>query len=386
MQKIAVYGGSFDPLTNGHLNILKKASNLFDEIILLVANNPSKKSFINNFSDYDFVLKQVIEVEMLNNISVSHLGETRILVDYAKNKNANYIIRGIRNYIDFNDEQNIYNANKTINDVETVYLFPDKTYSDISSSLIKTFYKLDNWEFNILNLVHPLIFNYILLISANECHSNYIGKVLKKSLDALSISNLNTEGFARRIILEYATSKRYYHNIHHIYVMLHYLNLAKESLKLTIEDEALLTIAILFHDIVYISTNKDNEEKSFEFFANHYGNALNKSYLNEINRIILSTKRTLNDTSKLSSIIQDLDMIEGSFNVDTYYRNSRLIRKEYSMYSDEQWRKGRIDFLKSNIDKKIFYSELFKVNEVILQDNMKLELDHLESLKININK
>jgi pantetheine-phosphate adenylyltransferase len=378
MQRIAVYGGSFDPFTNGHLNILKKASNLFDKVILSVAVNPVKKAFLNSFSDYDFVLKQVIEVEMLNNVSVAHLGSTQILVEYAKNRNANY-------YIDFNDEQNLYNANKSIvNDVETVYLFPDKSYSDISSSLIKALYKLDNWEHNIINLVHPLIFNYILLISANETHPNYIGKVFKKSLDALSISNLNAEGFARRIILEYATARRAYHNIHHIYVMLNYLNLAKDSLNLTVEEEALLTIAILFHDIVYVAGKDDNEEKSFKYFLDHYGDALNKSYLNEINRIILSTKRTLNDTSKLSALIQDLDMIEGSFNVDTYYRNSRLIRKEYSMYNDDQWRKGRIDFLRSNIDKKIFFSELFKVNEVILQDNMRLELEHLENLKLNI--
>ena len=136
--RIAVYPGSFDPITNGHLDILKRSKYLFDKIIIGVNDNPSKeflftaKERVKLIRD---VLKDCPEIEV-----ESFRG---LLVHYAEKKGARFIIRGLRALSDFEREFQMDLMNRKLNSkIETIYLMTNQRYSYLSSSIIKEIIKL----------------------------------------------------------------------------------------------------------------------------------------------------------------------------------------------------------------------------------------------------
>lgn len=134
--KLAIFPGTFDPITNGHINIIKRASNIFDEVIVLVAINPEKKS---RFSLEERVASIKEAIKDLNNVVVD--STTGLTVEYAKKHNAKFLIRGLRNESDFEFETDLMLANKTLEpDIETIFLIADEKLKDISSSKAKELY------------------------------------------------------------------------------------------------------------------------------------------------------------------------------------------------------------------------------------------------------
>ena len=134
----AIYPGSFDPITNGHIDIINRASALFDELIIAVASNDSKQS----------LLSKQERVEILRN-SLSENSKVKIdsfeglLVDYAKKKDIFTIVRGLRTLSDFDYEFRMAIMNRNLdNSIETIFLMTDEKYSHISSSSIKEVYTL----------------------------------------------------------------------------------------------------------------------------------------------------------------------------------------------------------------------------------------------------
>lgn len=131
--KIAVYPGSFDPITNGHLDIIKRASKLFDKLIVLVSVNSKKKYALSLKERQDIVSKVV---EGINNVEVA--SSNLLTLDYAKSVGASAIIRGVRSHKDFDSEMELFQFNHTINkDIETILLFPSANNLFLSSSSIK---------------------------------------------------------------------------------------------------------------------------------------------------------------------------------------------------------------------------------------------------------
>lgn len=138
----AIYAGSFDPLTTGHVNIITRAAKIFDEVVIAVATNTSKKSLFGAEEKVDLIISVITELED-SNISVkSH--PSGLTVDFAKNEGANVMIRGIRSVKDLEYEMDIAEMNKTQNSsVETIFLNAGKDYRFISSSLIKEIAQFD---------------------------------------------------------------------------------------------------------------------------------------------------------------------------------------------------------------------------------------------------
>lgn len=138
--QIAVYPGTFDPITYGHIDIIKRASNIFEKVIVAVANNLEKNPVFSIKERVD-IIKNVVKDNDNSNIEADSF--TGLLVDYIKSKNTNIIIRGLRVFTDFDYEFAYASMNKKMSkNIETVFLMTSEKYSFISSSLIKEVAKL----------------------------------------------------------------------------------------------------------------------------------------------------------------------------------------------------------------------------------------------------
>ena len=131
--KIAIYPGSFDPMTNGHLDILRNGSQIFDKVIIAVSYNHNKKSFLTVDERVDLIKKCVSDFK---NVEVdSYEGLT---VSYAKKKGATALLRGLRTSQDFEYELQLSQVNNSLNeDIKTVFLTTRPEYSFISSSMVR---------------------------------------------------------------------------------------------------------------------------------------------------------------------------------------------------------------------------------------------------------
>ncbi|OOG77175.1 pantetheine-phosphate adenylyltransferase [Algoriphagus sp. A40] len=134
MKKTAIFPGSFDPYTMGHHDIVLRSLNLFDEVIIGIGYNSTKK---NRYFDIDLMVSKIEEV---------YQGESRVKVmvyneltsTFAKNTKANFLIRGLRNTTDFEYENTISQMNRYLNDeLETVFLITSPQYAAISSTVIR---------------------------------------------------------------------------------------------------------------------------------------------------------------------------------------------------------------------------------------------------------
>jgi len=132
MTKLAIYAGSFDPVTNGHLDVLKRALKIFDKIIIAVGENPNKKYMFTANERMD-MLKNVTTGL---NVEVDHF--SGLLVDFAKEKKATALIRGLRAVSDFDYEfQGALMNRKLDSNVETVFIMTRGMYSYLSASIVK---------------------------------------------------------------------------------------------------------------------------------------------------------------------------------------------------------------------------------------------------------
>ena len=129
----AVYPGSFDPLSNGHLDIIKRASKKIDELHIVVSFNIHKK---NTFTVSERVeMIKLVTKDLPNVIVTSYDG---LIVNYCKENNIDILIRGLRNYQDYENEFSLYQFNKDINpNVETILMFPSSKNQFVSSSAIR---------------------------------------------------------------------------------------------------------------------------------------------------------------------------------------------------------------------------------------------------------
>ena len=132
--KIAIYPGSYDPITNGHLDIIERSSKLFDKIVVAVARNAEKGSALFSESERITMINQ--SIPHLKNVEVDSFHG--LLVNYASEKNSIAIIRGLRALSDFEFEFKMALMNRSLKEeISTVFMMPHEKYTHISSSLVK---------------------------------------------------------------------------------------------------------------------------------------------------------------------------------------------------------------------------------------------------------
>lgn len=152
--KTAIYPGSFDPITKGHLDVLKKASKMFDKVIIAVLKNSSKKGFLPIEDRVELIRQSVKDIE---NVEVDSFDG--LTIEYARKKGANILIRGLRAVSDLEYEMQISQTNSALApDIDTVFLITKPKYNFISSSIVKEIASMGG---EVSKFVPPVVFDYL---------------------------------------------------------------------------------------------------------------------------------------------------------------------------------------------------------------------------------
>ena len=157
---IAVYPGTFDPITNGHADLVERASRMFDKVIVAVAFNPKKKPMLDLNKRVELAQRVLAH---LDNIEV--VGFDNLLAEFVQQKNANIILRGLRAVSDFEYEFQLANMNRVLApNVESIFLTPAEKYSYISSTLVREISILNG---DISKFVHPEVMKALNEVNAH---------------------------------------------------------------------------------------------------------------------------------------------------------------------------------------------------------------------------
>lgn len=147
--KTCIIPGSFDPMTFGHLSIILKASEIFDNVVVAILNNNDKKGFLSLAER-----KAIAEATCDGIENVKIITADGLLVDLARSLDVKYVVKGVRNTIDFEYEQNMAKINKALApEVQTIYIPCDPAFEVVSSTFVRELHKNGK---NIVQFVHPV--------------------------------------------------------------------------------------------------------------------------------------------------------------------------------------------------------------------------------------
>ena len=143
MSKVAIYPGTFDPITFGHIDVIKKALKLFDKIIVAVSDGENKRYLFNSSDRIEIVKKALFYDLKLNNKKITVISFTSLTTDLCKKYKSNIILRGLRAVSDFEYEFQLAGMNRKLNNsIETIFLMSDVENQIISSKFVKEIIKL----------------------------------------------------------------------------------------------------------------------------------------------------------------------------------------------------------------------------------------------------
>jgi len=146
----AMYPGTFDPFTNGHNDLVRRACRIFDKVVIAIAANPGKAPLFTLEQRVDLVQRVLADVP---NVEVT--GYTGLTVDFARTRGLNVIVRGLRAVSDFEFEFQLATMSRHLNDqVETVFLTPTEQFNFVSSTLIR---EIASFGGNVSEFVHPIV-------------------------------------------------------------------------------------------------------------------------------------------------------------------------------------------------------------------------------------
>ncbi len=149
--KRAIYPGSFDPITNGHINLASRASKFFDEVIIAVAESSAKKTLFTTKERIELIEKSTEGIE-----GIKVVGFSGLLIDFANEVNASVVIRGLRAVSDFEYEFQLAWMNRQLNpDIETLFFAPGAENAFVSATLVKEIAELGG---NAAQFLHPAVY------------------------------------------------------------------------------------------------------------------------------------------------------------------------------------------------------------------------------------
>lgn len=148
----AIYPGSFDPMTRGHLDVIERAAAIFDTVVVAVVVNPQKRETLFALDEREAMIREA--VSHLANVQVTHF--RGLLADYVRSVGATVIVKGLRVVSDFESEMSTALMNRSLSGVDTVFLPSDPKWSFVSSTLVKEVYNLGA---DVADYVPPAVLN-----------------------------------------------------------------------------------------------------------------------------------------------------------------------------------------------------------------------------------
>lgn len=374
----AVYAGSFDPITNGHLWMIEHGSRLFDRLTVAIGINPDKK--------YRFSLED--RLGMLRE-STAHLPNVRVadfenlfLVRYAKQISAGFILRGIRNEQDYDYERGMRYVNGEFDpNILSVFLVPPREYAEISSSFVKGLVGPSGWQDLLAKYVPDCVFQRFLAGAPIAPSSPFASpSPIARNTNARSPGALNLAAIVRLIKPgldeRYAEPHRHYHTLEHVRACLDLLESTREQF----DDPDTAELAFWYHDAIYDSTRSDNEEASARLAKRELSElGVATDTVARVAALILATKHGSVDhradasTAKDAALVSDIDLAILAADAEEFDRYERNVRREYAHLDDATFRAGRAAFLEKLLaHERIYQTDAFADRfEQAARDNLK---------------
>lgn len=352
--KIAAYAASFDPVTLGHLNVIKRMAPLYDELVVFIAVNERKKYMFSEEERMDMVTQCTKDIK---NVKVV-ISKDRYLVNHARELGVDVIIRGLRNANDLIEEMTLFEANRAIcPEIQTVWVPSWHDLTHVSSSAVKSHIGMDpGWKDQVKKLVTQYVFFKI-----NRKHTIERARM---HWAELVYDMGNPSGFAEQIediLSKYLNKKRFYHVLEHIVNMLDELKASKFELSKI--DSYALRLAIWYHDIVYNLENKDgsknenNELHSTMYFMDKIlrTEILSKELCGMVSDLISYTDHKHKNLIKLGQILVDLDLVIFGQPEDVFNEYDQNIRREYHYVPEITYLEARKNILQRFANKDCIY-------------------------------
>jgi pantetheine-phosphate adenylyltransferase len=343
----ALYAGSFNPPTNGHLWIIREASTQFDEVIVAIGENPGK---IDRFSINDRI-KMIADItKNFDNVKISSfIGQFQ--VDFAESMDCEYIIRGLRDSRDFEYENSLRHMNSSINPfIKTIMITSPKDLLQISSSVVMALSECEGWETEVEEMVTPLVLDYIKIYRVTK----EADRLLKRWNSLTNGRRYYNKSTFNNLYSAYLGKNRFYHNLTHISNCLNEFDLIKDK----IEKQFVVEMAIWFHDYVYDIKSKTNEEDSINALYDEVELDMKEEI--DIDALILATKHNTDELTNDQKYLCDIDLssLGKSWRLFNYY--NKLVEQEYSSLLRKDLLKGRVYFMQGLLNRKrIYYTEFF---------------------------
>lgn len=390
MKKV-VFAGSFDPFTNGHLWILKEALSIFNKVYVFVAENKSKKTLFTANERVEMIKNLVFtdtELEPYKNHIHISLINNEYVAEKALSLGCEYMIRGLRNTVDFEYEQNLSKTNyEILQGSKTIFIIPPENLKNVSSSFVKEFVGPKNWHLQVKKfLPENVYFAFLQRYIENETFKCL--DLLQQSLPIIEQDNYRYNKkqilqFLNLFFQQYSQKNRSYHNLEHITHCFSELKLIENNLSET--DYFKLFMAILGHDVIYGAKNneKTDEVLSAEFLMTQAHNFFDfkQTQFSELfldsSILIEATQHQIQNSNKtnLTDILISIDLAILGQNEAIYSNYCNNIRQEYSHIQLNDYQIGRSKALKTFIDKeKIFPSTLFQHYESKARVNLGKEI------------
>lgn len=368
------FAGSFDPFTKGHENIVDQALDIADELVIIIANNSSKKYFFN-LQERIAIITKTLSQKYGNRIKIVEAGN-KFTVDICSEHHCSHLVRGIRNAEDLAYELNLKYGNALANDsIKTILFAADNP--NISSSFVKAIATPTNGLYAALDLVSDFAREAIAF--------NIIESILKENV---KINQHQLEWILADIRRGYSNRESGYHNLTHIATVLQHLRDSAFVYTISNSDRTALFLAAAYHDYIYEGGDDRNEVRS----AIHAFDVTNSMLVDSstISHIIESTKfgfvKPTDNSSVLNnmiSLMHDVDYFITSSNVAVYKEYVKRIQRELyqskGTFDVEKWLKGRSAFLRQLLTSPIFLTKEYTRYEQQARRNVQDELTNMHS-------
>lgn len=379
---IGVYGGTFDVFTAGHWQSIKKACTIFDHLYIVVATAPNKSPMFDSETRVEMVVDAIpIKYRDAENprVTVCELPEGVYLASFAKQLGAKFLVRGLRDAFDFHYESQIYQTNRYIEEeIETIYLMPDKDLMMVSSSWVKGLVGHSGWR----QAIKPYVSEKVLFNLAMDYAYKRFKAVMKN--DELYII-CDIDFIWKKYYLE-GMNKLKYHNVFHVLDCL-------ESMDLYWGKDIIMEFSFWMHDIV------PDVGESWAI-ADHMIRNADRWIKRKVENLIMATKHDKCEfNTESEEMIASIDLMPLGYSPKEFSTNFYKLYKEYrsSVYKEylekdggdeldfyHKWAKGRSAFLKSMIDtnvRKYVYPhvKLRKLFEDQAISNMINEIKNIEA-------